>query len=288
MSAARIVVLFHENERDPTRYIVHHLAEFWREDGHHVDYVFGPRRFVAADLVFVHVDLSVVPDRYMEFATRYPRAVNGRLRDIRKSTVSDQLVGTGDDWTGPVIVKSDLNYGGLPERALEVSALERRVPVLLRLRRRLDARLRPHRIPLGHLDYEIFDSIADVPSWVWNDPRVVVERFVPEIENGLHHLRMMLVLGDRWRCTLVRSDHRVIKARRSLASEDVEPHPETFAWRERFGVDYGKIDYVVYEGRPILLDINKTIGATRSGYREPETLVANRRHLAAGIAAYLD
>ncbi len=124
----RIAVLFHRREprENISSYIVDHLARFWREDGHEVTYVFGTRQFVPADLVFVHVNLSVVPDEYLQFAARYPVAVNGRIRDIRKSSISRNLLRPDDAWSGPVIVKSDLNYAGIPERMLRESWLQRR------------------------------------------------------------------------------------------------------------------------------------------------------------------
>ena len=111
-----IAVLFHENDRhrDLSTYIVGHLAPFWREDGHQVTFLFGTRHFVPADILFVHVNLSVVPDRYVEFAARYPVAVNSRIRDIRKSVISRNLVGPGDPWDGPVIVKTPDSFLVIP------------------------------------------------------------------------------------------------------------------------------------------------------------------------------
>ncbi len=284
MNRGRIVVLFHENEVNPIRYVIHHLAGFWREDGHRVDYVMGTKRFVPADAVIVHVDLSIVPQSYLDFAARYPIVINGRVTDIRKSRVSDQLVRLGDGWAGPVIVKSDLNYGGLPERQLNVSPLKRRLSRLGRLVRRVTGRSGAERSPV--LDYGLFESIDEVPDEVFDEPRLVVERFLPEIEDGAYHMRIVQFLGDRYRCTRLRSEHRIIKADRSSSTEDAEPHPEVFGWRERFGLDYGKLDYVVHEGTPVLLDINKTTGAT-SQYRDDSLLAANRRYLAYGLYDYL-
>jgi len=43
-------------------------------------------------------------------------------RDIRKSAFSRNLVRPGDGWDGPVIVKSDLNCAGRPERLLREPA----------------------------------------------------------------------------------------------------------------------------------------------------------------------
>jgi hypothetical protein len=86
----RIAVLFHEcqsEERLPL-YAIHYLAGFWRADGLEVLYLFGAREHVPADILVVHVDLSVVPDEYLEFAGRYPAAINATVKDIRKSTFS--------------------------------------------------------------------------------------------------------------------------------------------------------------------------------------------------------
>jgi hypothetical protein len=129
-SAKRIAILFHKGDRhyDLSRYMVHYLARRWRADGHEVINLFGVSRFEPADLILVHVNLSVVPGEYIEFASRYPIALNSGVRDIRKSTISRNLVRPGEGWDGPVIVKSDLNYAGLPERVLNRSWLERRWP----------------------------------------------------------------------------------------------------------------------------------------------------------------
>ena len=118
MTPKKIAVLFHEKDtqRSAERYVVHGLAEHWRNDGHRVDYLFGTRDFRAADLILVHVDLSVVPDQYLEFASRYSIVLNGKISDIRKSAYSKQLLQKGDSYDGPVFVKSDLNFAGGPER----------------------------------------------------------------------------------------------------------------------------------------------------------------------------
>jgi hypothetical protein len=41
--------------------VITRFADSWREEGFDVRYLFGARRFVPADLVIVHVNLSVVP-----------------------------------------------------------------------------------------------------------------------------------------------------------------------------------------------------------------------------------
>src|SRR5438094_3657126 len=115
-----IAVLFHEKNRKRhlRSYAISFLAEFWRQDGHRVHFLFGTRKFVPADLILIHVDLSIVPDEYLDFASRYPIALNSDVKDIRKSQISTNLVKQGDVYSGKVIVKTDLNFGGSPEQII--------------------------------------------------------------------------------------------------------------------------------------------------------------------------
>ena len=72
-----------------------------------------------------------------------------------------------------------------------------------------------------------------------------------------------------------------MKAGNSVRLEHVEPHPLLEEWRRRLHLDYGKMDYVMHEGCPVLLDANKTVGA--GGFARGPELEARRRHRAAGI-----
>lgn len=292
VSTKRIAVLFHKQDRhyDPARYLVHYMAESWRSDGHEVIYLFGTGQFVPADLVLVHVNLSVVPDEYLELASRYPIALNHRVCDIRKSTISHNLVGPGDPWGGPVIVKSDLNYAGLPERVLGRSRLERQWPASRRVRRLVD-RLKGDVLPfVESTDYEVFDNIAVVPQRWLDNPDVVVEKFLPEIENGSYHSRSLQFLGDRWTCVRLASPDPIVKVDDQVRIEAIEPHEEAMAWRDQLDLDYGKIDYVVCEGEVVLFDANKTTGAARvsdmSGYATKKRMKEQRRYRAEGLYSY--
>jgi hypothetical protein len=281
-----IAVLFHEGDRyrNPAEYIVHHLAGFWREDGHTVSYLYGTRRFQPADLVLVHVNLSVVPSEYLDFAGRYPIALNGKIRDIRKSSFSTNRVGRGDAWDGPVIVKSDLNYAGVPERFLQMSTLEHRLRLVRKIRPLLN-RVAGRTPPFQKArDYQVFDRLHDVPEHWFSNPNVIVEKFRPEIENGLYHTRVYQFLGDRWTCTRMGTGNKVVKAEPNAKTEAVEPAPEVVAWRQRLGLDYGKLDYVMNNGEAVLLDVNKTTGASR--YMDDEHRRRMRRHQAEGLYVY--
>lgn len=280
-----IAVLFHARSlrRDLRSSVVFHLADHWRAAGHRVSMLRGTNHPVPADLLFLHVDLSVVPDDYLGLASRYPVAINGRVKDIRKTRVSEQLVSEQDDWDGPVIVKSVLNYGGEPERRLGS-------PRILRLTRaagvfaRVHHRWRRSVIQRSSQPYRIYDRVGLVPPELREDPSFVIERFLPEIEGGRFRLRVYQFLGDRSTCRRLASTDPIVKTGNTLHSEPIEPHPIVETWRKSLGLDYGKLDYVVHDGTPILLDANKTTGAATVSTPERN---ARRRHIAQGIESYL-
>jgi hypothetical protein len=132
--------------------------------------------------------------------------------------------------------------------------------------------------------YRVFDSVADVPDSIFERRDVVVERFLPEYENGLFHVRMYQALGDRWSCTRIASPEPLLKAFISVEAEEIEPSLEVETWRKRFRLDYGKLDYLVHEGQAVLIDVNKTTGASQSMADAP--LEAMRRRLAEGLYSY--
>ena len=280
MSPKTIGILFHEKNRRRhlSGYAVTFLAEFWRQDGHRVHYLFGTRKFVPADLILIHVDLSIVPDEYLEFASRYPIALNSGVKDIRKSQISTNLVKQDDVYSGKVIVKTDLNFGGSPEQILR----RHRSPW-----RRLASRfVRDHAIGAGletHSKYRIYNRLTDVSPAVFERNDLVVEKFLPEQEGNFFFVRNYEFLGDSATCTRLASRDPIVKDQTIVWIEEIEPHPEIVQARKRLNFDYGKFDYVIYDGQPVLLDANKTTGADR--IRTPE-LNARRRRRANGIYSY--
>ena len=223
MPRRTIAILFHENNRKRhlSSYAITFLAEFWRKDGNRIHYLFGTRKFVPADLLLIHVDLSVVPDEYLEFASRYPIALNKAAKDIRKSLISVNLVRAGDSYSGKVIVKTDLNCRGSPERNI------RRNPRLWR-------RLLSHRFVRGDangsrfkasFDYRIYDSLAEVPPAVFERNDVVVEKFLPEQEENVFFVRHYEFLGDCATCTRLAALDPFVKDQTVVRIEEVEPPP---------------------------------------------------------------
>lgn len=230
--------------------MIHGLLPYWLGQGHRVVVSEGPPKAQAqADVVFLHVDASVVADEYLEATRRFPVVVNAAGTDIRKSVLSELLVLAGDAWTGPVIVKSDLNAGGMPEVLLNEQA------------RRMGCD-EPYPGVAAVPDYPIFRCLADVPERVWRTPGLVVEKFLPEQDEHGFWTTFWLFLGSRSRCRRFCSRHPIVKAGASILREDADVPDEVRAVRERLGLDYGKIDFVMHGGRPIVLDINRTPAPT--------------------------
>ncbi|TCJ13820.1 hypothetical protein EZJ19_09790 [Parasulfuritortus cantonensis] len=236
-------------------YFLHLMMEEWRHAGWRIRLCEGTRRPPDADLALLHVDLTRLPDDYLDLAGRYPSVVNGAAVDISKRRISRYLVTRDDAYAGPVIVKTDANCGGIGERARRY-----RVPLLGRLRRSLDRRRHWTRAAfLTSGDYPIYPGKEAVPAAVWDNPALVVERFLAERRGSQYCLRQWVFFGERELNKISYSEHPIIKANTVIGSELLGEVPETLrAMRAELAVDYGKFDYVMQDGEAILLDANRT------------------------------
>ncbi|MGH8107806.1 MAG: hypothetical protein ACREO1_03685 [Arenimonas sp.] len=241
-----------------------------------MDYIFGIRDFRPADLILVHVDLTIVPEEYFEFANRYPIVLNGKVKDIRKSAYSKQLLKNGDSYEGPVFVKSDLNFAGGPERNLEPSIKHMFASAMSRISKKPSMRKAS--------DYCVFKSLSVVPEEYFSMPDVVIEKFLPEMDDGRYVIRNYQFLGDRGTATKVIGSEPMVKSRTELESIEIEPDPQIIAIRHAMNFDYGKFDYVVRDGEVVLFDANKTTGAHTKGI-SPQ-LQAMRKYRAEGLYSY--
>jgi hypothetical protein len=248
------------------------LAEYWKEDGHRVSV--GPAREVSGDIAILHVDRTRVPE---EAVPRNPSGIpllNGRVLDISKRVVSRNLVQRGDGYNGPVMIKTDANYFG---------AVEARDRSRGRLRRFLENAL-PWRLTrtLPRGSYPVLETPQQVPDWVWGEDAFVVERFLPEIQDGHYVVRMWVFFGRAEYGVALYGREPVVKAANTVKKEDLQTVPDSIrAERERLGFDFGKFDYVERDGEAFLLDANKTPTVLKQRS-------SNLRKLADGLAGFLE
>lgn len=253
----RLDILVHElDPYDSSNYLVRKLIPIWVRRGiacHVRRGVRDPRR---ADAVLLHVDLTRVPEEFLASARAYPVGINVAVADISKRRISEHIVSEKDGYDGPVIIKTNLNMGGGPEAVHDVE--RRRRP-----RSRSDGP-RPKDTPVAPplidpQDYPVLDAPRHVPYPMWRDDRLVIEKFQPERRDGLYCLRQWIFLGRQEISFVSLSRHPVVKANRIVAREPLDEIPEALRERRRrLGFDFGKFDYAVVNGQPVLYDANRT------------------------------
>jgi hypothetical protein len=237
----------------------------------------GPEENPPADLAIQHIDLTVVPAEYRAWLLKYPRAINVAAIDISKRHVSENLVSARDGYQGPVLIKTNANAGGLKEARLarKTRFLTRRV--VGSQAQRGGPRRRPGA-------YQILRSASQVPQAVWENPHLVVEKFLPERQGGFYCLRTWQFFGTAEINSLAFAKEPIVKARNAVRIEPVDVPEELRQIRERLGFDFGKFDYVMLDGRAVLFDANKT---PTLGNFPPDRYLPLVRRLAAGLAKYL-
>ena len=252
-----IVVVKEPNPHPP---MITALAERWRRAGHEVLVHQGTgREPPPGDVAVLHVDLTRVPDAYVGLVADYPVVVNGRILDIDRARYAGALtVVEDDDWEGPVIVKTRANYGGRPE-------LHHRLRQAPDLRTGLTEELRhddwEERRSIDPEAYPVFGHRREVPAGVWRNPRLTVQRFVPERQDGLNYLRYCIFFGEVGWARRIGSDQPVVKWSNVVTEHEPVPvPPELRALRERLGIDYGRIDFVRHGDETFVFDVNKTLG----------------------------
>jgi hypothetical protein len=251
--------------------------------------------------VIPHVDLTITPQVYRDFLQAYPNVINRGVVDISKSRISANLVRRNDSYTGPVIVKTDRNYGGSLEQQLFARSLRGR---WARVERRLMAivRRRPARgVPWRSIqamhpgEYPIFPSLRDVPNEVFENRSLVVEKFLPEITAGEYWLRFYYFFGSAdfnvlLRCQSayqgsIKTPTALREMGRAYKAEEVPVPEELYTMRTKLGFDYGKFDYALHDGKIVLFDANRTPGI---GMLERWGLTKQvARRLAGGITSRL-
>jgi len=236
-----------------SRYLLAQMVERWKNGGFEISVSAGCK-FIPADLAILHVDTTVVGDEYMELASRYPVVLNGKVRDILKSSVSQYLLAKDDTYEGPVIVKTNANYGGFNEFviAAESGKATWYDPDTERPWRKREV--------MDSMNYPVFSSISDVPPGVWKNDRLVVEKFLPErLENGDYRCRSYFFFGRQEFATWISSPRPVFKTPMATGTGVIREIPQSLRdIRKRSGFDFGKFDYTEVNGEVFVYDMNKT------------------------------
>lgn len=255
------------------------FSRVWQQMGLQVE--IGQSFSPEARLCILHHDKTKLDPASIPKAPQGVYVLNGKVLDISKRTYSALRLTQKTSWSGPVIIKSNLNHFGVPEAEAEKAC----APLWVELRRKLArhswrlARMLPYRY------YPVVSSVDDVPGWVWHREDLIVERFLPErTEDGLYGVRSWVFLGDKGYAYRNLGTDPLVKAGSRIRTEffdEVPQHLQRF--RAEKGFDFGKFDYVEHEGDVFLLDANKT--PTFPGAR---TEISPRvRMLAEGIEAFL-
>jgi hypothetical protein len=96
----------------------------------------------------------------------------------------------------------------------------------------------------------------------------------------------MVFLGEQATCSKNYGRDPVLHTSNQTRMVWVEPHPEVLALRRQLGFDMGKFDYVIHEGKPVVLDTNKTVGAPAGKANDAQRKI--RRQRAQGLYGYLE
>lgn len=248
----RFVLILGPDEKLLANSLAWLLCKIWNKQGHKVTVTAGAP--VKADCGLLHVDATRVDPSFLSGFDPAMPILNRQTLDISKRIVSRHLVSLGDGYEGAVIVKTNDNAYGIPAYPPSPAhdrMLEARASVTLGNWREKGM------LPVS--DYPILRSKRDVPPWVWQNPDLIVEKFLPEVEDGLFVLRLWVFLGPREFALKVYGTHPVVKSGERVRFEYIDEIPDELRReRERLGFDYGKFDYVMHDGKAVLLDANKT------------------------------
>jgi len=241
------------------QYIMGQLWRAWERSGHRVRFANGVQKAVPGDIAVAHIDLTLTPDEYLDYLSRYPVAINAGVKNISKDRFSAIMLKQGDAWGGPVIVKTKNNYGGY----VEANYASRTGQAILDS----DLHQRPWRKveTLDPYNYPVFESLALVPPGVWKNPNLIVEKFLSERDEKGHHVaRHWHFMGDREFGRYITSPDRIVKPtthfEREIFSRRLDdPVPEELReLRRRMAFDFGRFDYGIVDGHAIVYDTNTT------------------------------
>lgn len=238
---------------EDSRYFLARLLKFWKQQGIKIHITAGPN-YKPADVALLHVDTTVVADEYFDLSSRYPVVLNESVKDILKTTISRYLLKRNDSYQGPVIVKTNENYGGVNEfiNAVKTGQSAWYDPEVERPWRK--------RVIMDSLKYPVFENLSTVPPGVWKNDKLIVEKFLPErLDNGDYRCRTYYFFGEQEFGAWMTSPKPVIKSSVANAVGLLDEIPQALRdIRNASGFNYGKFDYTEIDGEVYVYDMNKT------------------------------
>lgn len=248
-------ILIVNAERQRKKDLITHLAKRWEMMGFQVIMHYGSNNLPPADIAVLHVNRTVVPQIYHDVLADYPIVINRNILDISRERYSNILLTDQSNYKGAVIIKTNANYGGIPE----YNQLEEQ------LRLPQDDNWSTKEV-LDPKRYPIYRRLQDVPHGSWENPHLIIEKFVPEIERKYffrkyYFVRYWSFFGDSSLTGRFGSRNPILKfSSRETEDIPVEIPASLVEKRRELEIDYGRFDFVVHNNRAILLDVNKTLG----------------------------
>lgn len=282
-SSLRIAIITHEIDTfQGSSYLLHHMCDMWLSQGINIAVIKGVQKDLPdADLAILHTDITAIGEDYGKIIDHYPMVINGRVRDISKHVFSDLLVGRDSGYSGPVIVKTNANLGGMRER-LEKLQKEPQNNIEIQ---------RPWRRAEWLEEYPRFNSVREVPQGVWRNDKLVVEKFLTEQNrSGEYSLKIWAFFGDQEIYYQSFSNEPIIKGHNTRRREFLDPNdlPESLRkTRTKLGFDFGKFDFSIHDDEVSLYDINRTPGSARN-FTDQEQVLELIRMLSTGLNYFTD
>ncbi|MBD3677720.1 MAG: hypothetical protein HUJ27_04875 [Rhodobacteraceae bacterium] len=117
-----LISVSHLGRKLEVMYVLSCLRDLWKDMGLTVSV--GDSFEKQADLCILHQNQTRLDKSQLPSAPAGTRVLNGEVLDISKRRYSSLMLGRDDPWGGAVIVKSNLNYFGEPEKRQKAKPLQ--------------------------------------------------------------------------------------------------------------------------------------------------------------------
>ncbi len=312
MNGRKIILILRDRPAESMKSAIDHYVLRWKDAGHRVIYHIGPNNIPVADVVIVAILTTVVSQEYVDIINKLPGVViNGKVLDTSRRRFSQLILSRTDNYTGPVIVKTNTNSGGFSDLYMSGQRLSLKMAIL-RAIRGLGTFLPPivmsflrksglHVVIINQLKdwkfepewstvetlpplkYPIYEGIKDVPDGVWENNYLIVERFISNPEDELFETHYCSFFGDKALAGCLKSSNPIVKFTNAISDEETPIPDEVMQWKKDLNIDFGRFDYVESEGKYFLIDVNRVEGSDASDYEWS----AEFDFLASGLEFYI-